>query len=158
MPRRSKKPSKMSAAKSASSDRLFSDSLGLIASRALARQPSLPRCSGRLQSGAGFFCLPMAMAMAMAMANLRESHKKKPRQRQGFELERFGESVLVSTPEERSHSSHLNKLMEEAAPMASPWGGMATGTTHPPGKLTPPWNRGELAWAQGGVAERPSAS
>jgi hypothetical protein len=79
--------------------------------------------------------MPMPMAMAMAMANLRESHKKKPRQRQGFELERFGESVLVSTPEERSHSSHLNKLMEEAAPMASPWGGMATGTRHPPTRL-----------------------
>jgi hypothetical protein len=35
---------------------------------------------------------------------------KKPRRRQGFELERFWESVLVSTPEERSHSSHAGTL------------------------------------------------
>jgi hypothetical protein len=96
----------------------------------------------------------------MALAILREVIKK-PRQRQGFELERFRESVLVSTPEERSHSSHPNKLMAAAAPKANPWGGMATGTpttTNPPGRLAPPWDRGELAWAQGGVAERPSAS
>ena len=36
--------------------------------------------------------------------------KEKPRQRQGSRMERFWESVLVSTPEERSHSSHLQTI------------------------------------------------
>ncbi len=53
---------------------------------------------------------------------------KKPRQRQGFKLERFWESVLVSTPEERSHSSHLQKLIAKAAEAGAPWCGIATGT------------------------------